>query len=525
MFIEINRGRSFRGLSQYCLHDVDADTSDRVDFVETRNVATDNPQAAWRIMASRAYVQDELKEKAGVRSSGRKNGKPVGHMLISWGRDEADAQDLGREQMVKAAEGALKAIGADKHQAMIVAHNDTADKSPHCHVIINLIGDDGRLKKNWKEHEKLSLFALKEEIRIHGEPIVSERHKRWHDREAGETPAPMKKKARHLYELEKAAEQDNSHAKNAERLLAQQGEIERQKNEQEARHIRNRERLRNIKEERERRAKAQHEALIRRARTNARKLYTEPWRCLHTDQRHERNQFNQNEKGIRGSIENGLRLVDWFKLFERPKDSGKDSLKDLFQILTSEAKRREVLMHQQDRQRRALRNEQQKAERDAITIAKQLRDQRLQEVQKDYVIKAERMKERQHRAKGRLKETQQRITSERNQALKQYRVQELDRKRKLTLQQKLHRDFDDAAKPEEEMVKDDTDRTEAGGNSVQTVARPKRKRKPRDPNKSRRKRNIDKPELGDNTDSQVRRDPQSADRFADRLDRDHDFDR
>ena len=82
---------------------------------------------------------------------------------------------------------------------MIIAHNDTADRNPHCHVVINLIGDDGRLKKNYKEREKLSKFALEEEIRVHGKPIIQDRHKRWHDREAGETPTPQKKKARHLY--------------------------------------------------------------------------------------------------------------------------------------------------------------------------------------------------------------------------------------------------------------------------------------------------------------------------------------
>ena len=32
MFIEINRSYSFRKIAQYCLHDVGADTSDRVDF-------------------------------------------------------------------------------------------------------------------------------------------------------------------------------------------------------------------------------------------------------------------------------------------------------------------------------------------------------------------------------------------------------------------------------------------------------------------------------------------------------------
>ena len=102
-------------------------------------------------------------------------------MLVSWGREEAEAQELDRERMVQSVEGALKAIGAEDRQVMIIAHNDTSDRNPHCHVIINLIGDDGRLLKSYNDHKKLSRFALQEEIRIHGRPIVQERNKRWHD--------------------------------------------------------------------------------------------------------------------------------------------------------------------------------------------------------------------------------------------------------------------------------------------------------------------------------------------------------
>lgn len=495
MFIEINRGRSFRGLAQYCLHDVGHETSYRVDFVETRNVASDNPQVAWRIMASRAYVQDELKEKAGVSAAGRKNGKPVGHMLISWGREEADAQKLDRENMLKAAEGALASIGADKHQAMIVAHNDTADKSPHCHVIINLIGEDGRLKKNWKEREKLSRFALDEEIRVHGKPIVKERNKRWHDRDAGETPAPMKKKSRHLYELEKAAEQDNKKAVIAKELLAKQKELELAKQSQNERQGRNRERLHQINQERERRVKAQTEGLIRRAKTNARHLYNDTWHVVHERHQFEQDQFDQKEQSVRGSIENGFRLVDWFKLFQRPKDTGKESLRDLFQVLTSEGRRREILNERQEAERAKMREAQNKAEREAAAIAKQMQQQKLNEIQSKYVRKAEHMKLRQQRNSSLLIETQRKITADRNAALKEYRQQEQVRKRKQSLNQKIRRDFDEAAEQDdaERILGDsDTEKTEEGGGStLQSIRQQNRKRNPRDPERSRRKRDID----------------------------------
>ncbi|OYP28470.1 relaxase/mobilization nuclease domain-containing protein [Rhodopirellula sp. MGV] len=512
MFIELNRSYSFRKVSQYCLHDVDAQTSDRVDFVETRNLATRNPQAAWRIMASRTYVQSELKEKAGVSLAGRKDGKAVGHMLVSWGRDEADAQKLDRAGMVQSIEGALKAIGADDRQAMIIAHNDTSDRNPHCHVIINLIGDDGRLLKSYNDHKKLSRFALEEEIRIHGRPIVQERNKRWHDRDAGETPAPMKKKPRHQYELEKQAENDNTAAPKAQRLLEQQKTLEREKARQCDRHRRNQERLRSIMEERERRIKLQTEALVRRSKTNARKAYDQTWRDLHDDQQAERQQFEENEKSIRGSIENGLRMVDWFKLFHRPRDTGADSLKTLFQTLTQEAKRREILDQRQQSERDKLRAEQKKLEREAEKIAKQHYAAKLEQVRDDYVLKAEKMRQRQERSTVELKKSQQNIAQQRNELLKQQREQEQEAKRKLVLQQKLQREFDDAAKREQEQTEQeagDTDQTDQSSTDV--TVQPKksrRERKPRDPNTSRRRRDIENREQGVSNDNRQEPDAQ-----------------
>lgn len=497
MFIELNRSYSFRKVSQYCLHDVGAQTSDRVDFVETRNLATQNPQAAWRIMASRSYVQSELKEKAGISLAGRKDGKPVGHMLVSWGRDEADAQELDRAGMVRSVEGALKAIGADDRQAMIIAHNDTSDRNPHCHVIINLIGDDGRLLKSYNDHRKLSRFALEEEIRIHGRPIVQERNKRWHDRDAGETPAPMKKKPRHQYELDKQAENDNTAAPKAQRLLEQQKTLERKKALQSDRHRRNKERLRSIMEERERRIKLQTDALVRRVKTNARKAYELTWRDLHEDQLAERQQFDENEESVRGSIENSLRMVDWFKLFRRPRDTGAESLKDLFQTLTKEAKRREILQQRQQAERDKLREEQRKLEQEAKKIAKQFYAEKLEKARDNYVLKAERMQQRQERNAAVLKKSQQDIAKQRNELLQQQRKQEQEAKQKLVLQQKLQRDFDEAARREEDQTQQETgdsgDQTDQSANTAKVhPKKPRRERKPRDSGTSRRKRDIEK---------------------------------
>ncbi|MCO8124738.1 hypothetical protein NHH03_23575 [Stieleria sp. TO1_6] len=398
--------------------------------------------------------------------------------------------------MVQSVEGALKAIGAEDRQAMIIAHNDTADRNPHCHVIINLIGDDGRLLKSYNDHKKLSRFALEEEIRIHGEPVVQERRKRWHDREAGETPAPMKKTPRHQYELEKQAKAENDHSPEIEQLRERQRILEQRKAEQQNRQERNRERLREILQERQRRLKTQQETIVRRSKTNARKIYDKPWKELHATQQTEREQFEANEKSVKGSIENGLKLFDWSKLFHRAANAEGKRLKDLFQTLTSEAKRRQIVLDRQESERQAMRKEQRAAEMEAEKIAKQHYSERQEKAREDYVRKAARMKERQKHNAQQLKDAQREINQQRNDLLREQREFELEQKRKLVLQQKLRREFDEAARSDEDQKESgEAEKTEQGTATIDPKpTRKRRERKPRDQETSRRKRDIEKRE-------------------------------
>ncbi|MEZ6069480.1 MAG: relaxase/mobilization nuclease domain-containing protein [Pirellulales bacterium] len=141
------KGHSFRGVAQYVLHDKDrADTDDRVAWFETRNLATDDANVAWRVMAATAMNQDLLKEAAGIKKTGRKSSAHVLHYTLSWHADEAEG--LTRDEMLRAVEGSLEALGrsptddregqlASEHQALIVCHND--EPQPHVHVIVNRV--------------------------------------------------------------------------------------------------------------------------------------------------------------------------------------------------------------------------------------------------------------------------------------------------------------------------------------------------------------------------------------------------
>ena len=83
-------GRSFKGASLYYLHDkrqageAERLTSDRVAWTHTVNLATDDPERAWRIMADTAMRQGEIKAAAGEKATGRKLTKPVYAYSLAW---------------------------------------------------------------------------------------------------------------------------------------------------------------------------------------------------------------------------------------------------------------------------------------------------------------------------------------------------------------------------------------------------------------------------------------------------------
>ena len=132
-------GRSFAGVAAYCLHDAPEpdnrrpETSERVGWADTRNLATFRPERAARLMAATARAAPDLKRLAGVARGGRKLAKPVLHYSLSWARDETP----DKREMSRAVDGSLEALGLEGHEALIVAHEDT--RHPHVHVIANRV--------------------------------------------------------------------------------------------------------------------------------------------------------------------------------------------------------------------------------------------------------------------------------------------------------------------------------------------------------------------------------------------------
>ena len=153
-------GRSFAGVAAYCLHDAPdrfergrPETDERVEWAETRNLAS-RPERAAGQMAATAKAAPELKRLAGVSVAGRKLEKPVLHYTLSWAKDEWP----DRAEMNRAAEETLKALGMERHQALIVAHTDKAH--PHIHVVANRIDPQtGKAAKLGNDRLKLANWA------------------------------------------------------------------------------------------------------------------------------------------------------------------------------------------------------------------------------------------------------------------------------------------------------------------------------------------------------------------------------
>ena len=158
-------GRGVRGLVAYITHDPSSagepqpTTAERVGLVAGLNLPTDDPHLAGLIMARTAADAEDIKQLAGTSSRGRKLKAPFSHLSLSWSPDEPRPD---RAEMLRATEEALKAIGMDACQALVVEHTDTAH--PHVHVAACRVDPEtGKACGRKNDARKLSAWAAKYE--------------------------------------------------------------------------------------------------------------------------------------------------------------------------------------------------------------------------------------------------------------------------------------------------------------------------------------------------------------------------
>jgi len=187
------RGRSFKKLAAYLLHDPDkANTAERVEWVHMLNLAADTPALAVDEMLWTARAANELKRQAGARTSGRQSDRPVKHFTLAWHPSETPSKD----DMIKAVVSYLEHMGWNQHQAIIVGHNDK--RHSHLHVMLNAVHPEtGRTLVESYEKRWTQRWAEQYE-REHGKIFCEERLKPVSER--------AKSATRDLWEQQKRAE-------------------------------------------------------------------------------------------------------------------------------------------------------------------------------------------------------------------------------------------------------------------------------------------------------------------------------
>ena len=136
----LKRGKSFKGVWQYHFHDKRSSpeqphpkTSDRVQFSGTRNLGTQDPQTAWRMMAFTCNIASYLKAEAGISNRGRKCTHPVLPLMTSYGRDQRPS----REEIERDLDKVLSILRLSEHEIFWAAHTDT--NNFHVHILINTV--------------------------------------------------------------------------------------------------------------------------------------------------------------------------------------------------------------------------------------------------------------------------------------------------------------------------------------------------------------------------------------------------
>lgn len=129
--------RNFGSLGKYLVAGRDHVESGRVAWTSSRNLPTDDPELAAKIMRATA-------------SQNVRVDKPVYHVVLSF--DPADVVD--RATMERVADELLRELKLQGHQAIIVAHSDRMH--PHMHILINRVHPEtGVAWDRWKDYNAI----------------------------------------------------------------------------------------------------------------------------------------------------------------------------------------------------------------------------------------------------------------------------------------------------------------------------------------------------------------------------------
>ena len=314
------KGHSFRGALAYYLHDkrqegeAASESSERVAWTATRNLATDKPELAREIMIATAKMQDELKAQAGIKNTGRKSTAHVYAYSLSWHPDEA--KGLNQAEMVRAADESLRAIGAQDHQALFVAHRD--EPHPHVHVILNRVHPEtGVMLTAGNDRLKLSEWALAYE-RDRGKIWCEQREANQQARAQGDfvrASSPTPRAAVDGYAAARGVNDNSARAlrdrfKRDAATLLERGQTLR------AEHKKQWSNLSRGHADRRQEIYTRSKAAIEAARERIKSAYRPSWSELGKRQTREQRYFAERETRLFGKIENALAAIRFKRVSE-----------------------------------------------------------------------------------------------------------------------------------------------------------------------------------------------------------------
>lgn len=148
--------KSFRVLARYLAEERNAEEQRRVAWATSRNLPTDDPEVAARIMRAAAAQNVRVKD-------------PVYHLALSF--DPGDNVD--RAAMERVADRVLEALHLQEHQVLIVAHADR--EHAHMHLMVNRVHPEtGKVWSRWQDYPTIQR-ALRDEEEALGLRRVSSR--------------------------------------------------------------------------------------------------------------------------------------------------------------------------------------------------------------------------------------------------------------------------------------------------------------------------------------------------------------
>ena len=148
MIGKTHSGAGFGGLTHYLLTGKKDDPRpDRVLWTSTRELALEDPREAAVLMRATAALGQ--------------TDKPVQHLSISL----APGEHLTRDQWEQVIDTTMRDLGLEGHQALIVAHQDTAQE--HIHLMVNRVHPETyRAWDRWQDRPRLMASLRPQELAL-----------------------------------------------------------------------------------------------------------------------------------------------------------------------------------------------------------------------------------------------------------------------------------------------------------------------------------------------------------------------